>query len=92
MKFVSWIEYNMRYTFLQKSCWKCEEETSLKSFLKKPKISMSLDQQSEVSYSLFLLHAKHFEIKMLTTCFYFIQSFSNTKKRSITTLPDLFSP
>ena len=41
---------------------------------------MFLDQQSEILYSLFLLYAQvgdyqTIEIKVLTTCFYLMQSF-----------------
>ena len=41
---------------------------------------MFLDQQSEILYSLFLLYAQvrdyqAIEIKVLTTCFYLMQSF-----------------
>ena len=48
MKFGQLIEYNMRNIFLEKSYTKCSTETSPKSFYKKSKISISLDQQSEM--------------------------------------------
>ena len=49
------IEYNMRNLFLEKSCTKCTVETSPRPFFKKSKLSICLDQHSEVSYSFFLL-------------------------------------
>ena len=47
-------------------------------FLKNSKLSISLDQQSELLYSLFLLYLlivsyrKYLEIKVQTTCFHLI--------------------
>ena len=63
----------MRNIFLEKACTKCGGETSPLRFLKKSKLSIALDQQSEVSYSLFLWHVQveHIETMVLTTCFYF---------------------
>ena len=58
MKFGQLIEYNMRNIFLGKSYTKCDRETSPRPFSEKLKLSKSLDQQSKVLYSLFLLHAK----------------------------------
>ena len=46
----------MRNIFPEKSCKKCAGEISLIHFFKKPKLSISLNQQSEVSDSLFLLY------------------------------------
>ena len=43
------------YFLLEKLCTKCSGEISLQPFFKKSKLSISLDQQHEVSYSLFLL-------------------------------------
>ena len=48
----------MRNIFLEKACAKCGRETSPLHFLKKSKLSIALDQQSEISYSLFLLHVQ----------------------------------
>ena len=58
MKFGQLIEYNMIDFFFEKSYSKCDGETSPRTFLKNSKLSVSLDQQSEVSYSLFLLYAQ----------------------------------
>ena len=44
MKFGELIEYNMRNIFLEKSYAKCDGETSARSFSKKSKLSVSLDQ------------------------------------------------
>ena len=55
MKFGQLIEYTMRHIFLEKSCKKCDGETSPTLFPKKSKLSISLDQQSEILYSLSLL-------------------------------------
>ena len=56
MKFGQVIEYSMRNIFLEKSCTKCDGETSPRPFFEKAKLSISLDQQSEVSYSLVLMY------------------------------------
>ena len=56
MKFGQVIEYSMRNIFLEKSCTKCDVETSPRPFFEKAKLSISLDQQSEVSYSLVLMY------------------------------------
>ena len=58
MKFDPLIDYNVRNIFLEKSYTKCDRETSARPFSKKLKLSISLDQESNVSYSLFLLYAK----------------------------------
>ena len=52
------IEHNMRNIFLEKSYTKCGGETIPRPFSKKSKLSISLDQYSKVSYSLFLWYAK----------------------------------
>ena len=57
MKFGQLIEYNMRNIFVKKSYTKCGREIIPRSFSKKSKLSISLDQWSKVLYSLFLLHA-----------------------------------
>ena len=43
---------------------KCGEETSLRPFSRKLKLSISLDQKFKVLYSLFLLHPKLRAIKI----------------------------
>ena len=58
MKLCQLIECNMRNIFLEKSYKKCGEETSPRPFSEKLKLSISLDQQSKVLYSLFLLYGK----------------------------------
>ena len=54
MKFHQLIEYN-RNIFLQKLCRKCGVETIPRLFFKKSNLTISLDQQSKVSYSLFFI-------------------------------------
>ena len=58
MKFGRFIEYNIENIFLGRSCTKCGGETSSIPFFKKSKLNVSLDQQSVVSYSLFLLYVQ----------------------------------
>ena len=48
----------MRNIFLGKWYIKCDGETTPRPVSKKSKMSLSLDQWSKVSYSLFLLYAK----------------------------------
>ena len=48
----------MRNIFLEKSCAEFGGETISRPFPKISKLSISLDQQSKVLYSLFLLYAK----------------------------------
>ena len=48
IKFGRLIEYKMTNIFLEKSYTKCGGEASLRTFNKKSKISISLDQQSEM--------------------------------------------
>ena len=43
---------------LEKSCTKCGETSPRPIFLKKSQLSISLNQQSEVSYSLFYCMTK----------------------------------
>ena len=52
------IKFNMRNIFLKKSCTACSGVTRPRPFLKKSKLNICLDQQSEVLYSLFLLYAQ----------------------------------
>ena len=58
MKFGQLIEYNKRNIFLEKSYRKCGVETIPKPVSEKPKLSISLDYQSKVLYSFFLLYTK----------------------------------
>ena len=58
MKFCQLIEYNMTNIFIETSYTECGGETSLRPFSEKSKLSISLDQQAKVLYSLFLLHVK----------------------------------
>ena len=58
MKFGQLIECNERNIVLEKSYAKCTGEISPGPFSGKLKLSISLDQQSKVSYSLFLLYRK----------------------------------
>ena len=55
-KFGQLIEYNMRIIFLEKSYTKCVGETSLRPSSNKSNLGISVDQQSEIWYSLFLLY------------------------------------
>ena len=47
MEFGWLTQYNMRNVFLEKSYTKSGGEDSPRSFYEKPKLSMSLDQQSQ---------------------------------------------
>ena len=58
MKFGLLIEYNVRNIFLEKSYTKCGGESSPRPFSGKSELRISLDQQSKVLYSLFLLYLK----------------------------------
>ena len=75
MKFGQLIEYNMRKTFLEKSYTECDGEASDRLFYKKGKLSISLDQQYQMSQSLFFVSPcrslpKYIKTKVLTTCLY----------------------
>ena len=54
IKFSQLIEYNMNNIFFKKSWTKCAAETILRSFFKKAKLIISLDQQSNVLYTVFI--------------------------------------
>ena len=58
MKFGQLIQYNTRNIFLEKSYMKYFEETIIRPFSIKLKLSISLDQRSKVLHSLFLLNDK----------------------------------
>ena len=69
MKFGQLMEYNMRTIFLERSCTQRCGETSARSWFEKSKLSISLDQHYEVSYSLLLSCpsqglSKHIHIKL----------------------------
>ena len=49
MTFGQLIQHNMKYVFFEKSYTKCDGDTIPKSFSRKSKLSISLDQYSEVS-------------------------------------------
>ena len=64
MKFDQLVVYDMRNIFLEQSYSKCGRKTSLRLFSEKLKLSLSLNQQSKVLYSLFSLYAKLRAIKI----------------------------
>ena len=73
MKFDQLIDYNVRNIFLEKSYTKCDGETSPGPFSEKIKLSISSDQESKVSYSLFYYMlsrrlSKYIETALQTTC------------------------
>ena len=61
----------MRNIFLETLCTECGGENNPRLFYKKSKFGMFLDQQSEVTYNLFLFPSRGLlvETKVLTTCF-----------------------
>ena len=103
MKFGQLIENIMRNTFLEISYKKFGVEDSPRPYYKKSKLSTSLDQYSEMLWSLFLLHAQVKSTKstqvyqnilkrrcwpLLTTLY---KAFLRNKKSSRTTLLVSFS-
>ena len=58
MKFGQLIKYNLKNIFREISYTKCGGETIPRPFLKKSKLSISLDQCSKVLFVLFLLFGK----------------------------------
>ena len=93
MKYGQSIEYNMRNIFLEKSYIKCGGKISPRSLPKNSKLSISLDQQSDVLYSLLLLYAQveRSRLRCRPLAFTSYKAFSKTKKRSGTSLPASFS-
>ena len=86
MKFGQLIECNLRNIFLQKPYTICGGETSPRPFSEKLKLSLSLDQQSKVLYSLFLLCwglSKYIETKLPISCFDLILSFVKKSERGL---------
>ena len=64
MNFGHLIEYNKKNIFVEKSYTKYDGEAIPRYFLKKLKLSISVDQSSNVLYSLFLLFANLRAIKI----------------------------
>ena len=58
MGFSQLIEYDMRNIFLEKSYTKFWGQSSSRPLSKKLKLTISLDHQSEILYSLFLLYVQ----------------------------------
>ena len=88
MKCGQLIKYNMRNILLEKSYIRCGGETSSGPFYKKSKLSISLNQQSEMLKFVFIVYPgwdlqKYIETKVLTTCFYLISSFFKKTKRDL---------
>ena len=97
MKFDQSIECNMTNIFLEKSYTKCGGKTTTKSSSEKSKLSISLDQQSKVLYSLLLLYdnLRAIEIYQNQAADYLLSShiklFEKSKKKSETSLAASFS-
>ena len=93
MKFAQLIECSVRNIFLEKSYTEFSEETIPRLFSKKSTLSISLDQQSKVSYSQFVLYAKLRAILKLSYKIIAINSyktFLKNKKRFGTCPPTPF--
>ena len=58
MKFGQFIEYNMKSSFLEKTCTNFGGETSRRPSAKTSKLRISLDQQSEDLYSVFVFYVQ----------------------------------
>ena len=76
MEFGQLKQYNMRNIF-EKYGTKCIGEASPKSFSKRSKMSIFLDQLHEILYSFFIVYRsqrlpKYIETKVPTDCFYLI--------------------
>ena len=78
IKFSQLTEHIMKNSFIEKSSTKDDKENSPRSFFKRTKLSISLDQQSEsfVQFVLIVCQSralpKYIVTKVLTTCFKFI--------------------
>ena len=70
LKFTQLIGYSKVKFCFEKSYSKCDGETSPRPFSKKIKLNISLDQQSKVLYSFFLLyvHAGHYQHALKLRC------------------------
>ena len=86
------IEYKITSLFLGNSYTTCSRETGLRPFLKRSKLSISLDQRSEYFYILFLLfvQVKRFQNILKLRCwplaFTLYKAFLWNKKKSGTRL------
>ena len=86
LKFDQLIEYKMTNIFLGKSCAKYGDETIFRPSSKRSKLSISLDQQSKVLYSLFLLHYQLegcrniLKLRWRQLAFIYIKRFENAKR------------
>ena len=91
------IEYKTENNFLEKSCTKCDGGISLRPFLKKSKLSMSVDQQFEASCSLFSLYVEVedyqniLKLRYSSLAFTSYKAFLINKKRSENSSPVSFS-
>ena len=88
MKSGQLIEYNTRNNCLKNHAKNVVEILVSDSFFKKWKLSVSLDQQSEFSYSVFLLYVQveDYQSKLklvLTISFYFIQNVFKKTNRGL---------
>ena len=93
VKFAQLIECSMRNIFLEKSYTEFSEETIPRPFSKESILSISLDQQSKVSYGQFVLYAKLRAILKLSYKIIAINSyktFLKNKKRFGTCPPTSF--
>ena len=75
----------MKHFLLEKSYTKCGGETSPNPFFKKSKLSISLDHSLNFFMVCFCSRSKsrttkYIATKVLTTCFYFIWSFSKKQR------------
>ena len=88
----------MKNIFFEKPYTKCGGETRPRSFSKKLKLDISLDQQIKVLYGLFLLHVQvkssqnTLKIKCKSSAFTLCKAFLKDKKRSKASLPSSVSP
>ena len=58
IKFSQLTNYNMKIIFFEKPYSKCDGKHSPRTFSKNSKLNISVDQQSKILYSLFLLYAQ----------------------------------
>ena len=97
MRFGQLIKYNTRNVFLEESFKICDRETIPWPFSKKSKLSISLDRQSEVFYSLILLYVQIesyqniLNIRCRPIAFTSYQPFFKNRKKSGTSLSVSFS-
>ena len=91
------IIHNMRNIFLKKSFTKSDEETMLRPFSKKSKFSISLDQDSKVLFSLFVIicqvegYRNILKLNCRSLAFTSHKAFFKNKKMSGTSIPATFS-